>query len=89
MEKVSVRNEVEVPMGELKAKFVSFHGLVDGKEHVALDFRKNKTDEVVNVRIHSECFTGDIFNSSRCDCGEQLNEAIKKFSEEGLSLIHI
>jgi GTP cyclohydrolase II len=86
---VIVRNSVLIPLGEAKAKFVSFHGLTDGKEHIALDFRNAVSDEPVIVRVHSECLTGDIFQSSRCDCGEQLNEAVTKFNKEGGVLIYL
>lgn len=77
-----VRNSVPVPIRDKSANFVSFYNLVDQKEHVALDFRKEDQpksrteDHIVDVRIHSECFTGDIFGSGRCDCGEQLQEAV-------------
>lgn len=86
---VKVRNSVLIPLGEGRARFTSFTGLSDGKEHLALDFRKDISVEVIDVRIHSECLTGDVFNSSRCDCGEQLNEAVQKFNQTGGVLIYL
>lgn len=48
-----------------------------------------KTGEPVNVRVHSECMTGDVFASSRCDCGEQLAMALQHFKEQGGVLIYL
>jgi GTP cyclohydrolase II len=84
----SIRNQVRIPLQKKEALFVSFSGLVDGLEHIALDFRKNK-DEVPLVRIHSECLTGDVFHSTRCDCGEQLQEAIDTFASKGGVLLYL
>ncbi len=88
---LKVRNSVKVPLAkDRSANFVTFYGVEDQKDHVVLDFRKEKQNqEIIDVRIHSECLTGDIFGSSRCDCGEQLQEAIKKFDEVGGVLIYL
>lgn len=87
----SLRNSVPVPIKNLSANFVSFNGLVDGKEHVALDFRKKThiQEDVVTVRMHSECLTGDIFGSARCDCGEQLDEATNKLAAVNGVLLYL
>lgn len=54
----------------------------DGKEHVALVKGEIMPDKPVIVRLHSECLTGDVFGSCRCDCGPQLEAALKRISEE-------
>ncbi len=59
----------------------------DGKEHVALTMGDFSTSEPLLIRIHSECLTGDAFTSLRCDCGPQLEAAMKKISEEGRGMI--
>jgi len=64
-----------------------FENILDGKEHVAIikgDIRA--TDEVL-VRVHSECLTGDIFGSHRCDCGPQLHAALTKIEQEGQGVV--
>jgi GTP cyclohydrolase II len=57
--------------------------------HLALVSKAFNPEEIVTVRIHSECLTGDIFKSKRCDCGEQLNMAMKKISEENGVLLYM
>jgi 3,4-dihydroxy 2-butanone 4-phosphate synthase/GTP cyclohydrolase II len=65
-----------VPAGELHA--IVFRNVVDGREHLALVHGEVGSDRPALVRLHSECLTGDVFGSSRCDCGEQLNESIRQ-----------
>ncbi|MDD5748818.1 MAG: bifunctional 3,4-dihydroxy-2-butanone-4-phosphate synthase/GTP cyclohydrolase II, partial [Actinomycetota bacterium] len=67
--------------GEFSA--VGYESLVDGGFHVALVKGDVKGKKDVLVRVHSECLTGDVFRSKRCDCGEQLALALKKINEEG------
>ncbi|NSW90875.1 MAG: bifunctional 3,4-dihydroxy-2-butanone-4-phosphate synthase/GTP cyclohydrolase II [Firmicutes bacterium] len=72
--------------GDFKIK--AYENVINGEHHVALvkgDMRS--TDEPVLVRVHSECITGDAFHSLRCDCGEQLNAAMKLISEEGRGVL--
>ncbi len=57
--------------------------------HIAMVSPKINVDEVVFVRIHSECITGDLFHSNRCDCGEQLNKSMQIIEEEGGILIYL
>jgi len=57
--------------------------------HVVLSNLKDGLDKVVNVRIHSECMTGDVFSSVRCDCGEQLDFALEIFGKEGGMLVYL
>lgn len=59
----------------------------DGKEHVALAMGELETNEPLLVRIHSECLTGDAFSSLRCDCGPQLEAAMKKIADQGRGMI--
>jgi 3,4-dihydroxy 2-butanone 4-phosphate synthase/GTP cyclohydrolase II len=56
---------------------------VDDLKHIAMIMGEWKPDEPVLVRVHSECLTGDVFGSSRCDCGEQLDHAMRMIAEEG------
>ncbi|GAM56929.1 GTP cyclohydrolase II [Vibrio ishigakensis] len=82
-----VRARVHLKVGsksDIEAELLSFNGLKTEKEHVALIFKSadiNQTAPI--VRMHSECLTGDVFHSSRCDCGEQLDETINKMATEG------
>mmetsp|Transcript_2552 Transcript_2552/g.5723 ORF Transcript_2552/g.5723 Transcript_2552/m.5723 type:complete len:569 (+) Transcript_2552:210-1916(+) len=74
--------------GEFTA--VSYRSKVDGIEHVAFvygDAASGAEGENVLVRVHSECLTGDIFRSARCDCGNQLDMAMKKVAAEGRGVI--
>jgi 3,4-dihydroxy 2-butanone 4-phosphate synthase/GTP cyclohydrolase II len=65
-----------VPMGELQA--IVFRNIVDGREHLALVHGNVGGGRPALVRLHSECLTGDVFGSKRCDCGEQLAESLKQ-----------
>jgi 3,4-dihydroxy 2-butanone 4-phosphate synthase/GTP cyclohydrolase II len=58
-------------------RIIAFENDVDGREHLALVKGEIRADQSVLVRVHSECLTGDIFGSLRCDCGSQLERAIK------------
>ncbi len=60
---------------------------VDGYEHVALVKGEITPDEPVLVRVHSECLTGDVFGSARCDCGEQLHAAMRMVDQEGKGVV--
>jgi len=62
---------------------IAYKSHVDTGEHIALTIGEWTADEPVMVRIHSECLTGDVFGSMRCDCGEQIDLALKQISEEG------
>ncbi|MCD9021257.1 bifunctional 3,4-dihydroxy-2-butanone-4-phosphate synthase/GTP cyclohydrolase II [Cohnella silvisoli] len=84
-----VKREVEVRMptdfGTFQA--IAYTNEVDNKEHVA--FVKGKIDgsQPVLVRVHSECLTGDVFHSHRCDCGPQLEAALKQIDEAGSGVL--
>ncbi len=70
-----------------KAELVTFSGLMDGREHIALVFKGYDISHL--VRIHSECLTGDVFMSARCDCGPQLHESLSLLSEQGGVLLYL
>lgn len=89
--KISQRAEVTIPLGDeaVPARFVSFEGLCDGKEHIAILFGDPEKQDAPLVRIHSECLTGDVFGSQRCDCGEQLKEAQHRMAKQGGVLLYM
>lgn len=60
---------------------------LDQKEHLALVFGKLDLQKAVLVRIHSECFTGDVLGSLRCDCGPQLDQAMQQVAQAGAGVI--
>jgi len=65
----------------------AFHTELEDRTHVALVMGDPKPDEPVLVRVHSECLTGDVFGSTRCDCGGQLHSAMEKIQAEGKGVI--
>ena len=75
--------EARLPTGYGEAKAVAFRSAVDAAEHVALVFGDVNTSDPLLVRVHSECLTGDVLGSLRCDCGVQRDMAIKAISEAG------
>jgi len=75
--------EARIPTAYGDARAVAYNSSVDPAEHVALVFGDVNTDEPILVRVHSECLTGDVFGSLRCDCGVQRDMAIKAIAEEG------
>ncbi len=66
---------------------VAYINDVDSHEHLALVKGEWEPDEPILVRVHSECLTGDVFGSGRCDCGEQLHSAMKMIDEAGKGVI--
>ena len=80
-----VQARIPTRYGEFSLHYYS--NTVDNKEHIA--FVKNNVagQTHVPVRIHSECFTGDVLGSRRCDCGEQLDMALKIINEAGLGVL--
>ncbi len=71
--------------GEMRA--IVYENDIDHVDHVALVKGEIRPDDPVLVRVHSECLTGDAFGSMRCDCGEQLDAAMKMIQEEGRGII--
>ena len=86
-----VREQVTVRLQRggrsLDAELVTFRGLTDEGEHLAL--RLGPRDGTPVVRVHSECLTGDLFGSLRCDCGPQLDEALGLIAERGGVLLYL
>lgn len=68
-------------------KMIGFINKITGEHHVALVKGDVETDEPVLVRVHSECLTGDAFGSLRCDCGDQMHEALMRIEEEGRGVL--
>ncbi len=99
---VTVRSQVTVPLRfpdgfSATAEVMTFHGLADGKEHLLLGLGQweqtllDQGPEVAAplVRLHSECLTGDVFGSERCDCGPQLREAVEEIAAVGGFLLYL
>src|SRR5215471_6120111 len=98
----SIRTHVPVPLRfpdgyATTARMFSFSGLVDGREHLALGLgdwsasveRAADGGPPPLVRPHSECMTGDVFGSQRCDCGPQLREAVERISGVGGFVLYL
>jgi GTP cyclohydrolase II len=89
------RARVRVPLSfadgyRVDAELVTFHGLTDGAEHVAVILgERGEPGAVPLVRLHSECLTGDVFGSARCDCGPQLREAVERIADRGGVLLYL
>jgi GTP cyclohydrolase II len=98
----TVRTQVLVPLRfhdgyATTARVISFDGLVDGREHLAFglgDWAESAVRSAAGgpaplVRPHSECLTGDVFGSQRCDCGPQLREAAERVAAAGGFLLYL
>jgi GTP cyclohydrolase II len=97
----TIRTQVSLPLRfadgyETPARVFSFDGLVDGRENLAFGlgdragpFTRGQTGSTPLVRPHSECLTGDVFGSQRCDCGAQLREAVERIAESGGFLLYL
>jgi len=84
-----VRRSVEVALPSQFGSFraVAFENDIDKLEHLALVKGDIRGDEPVLVRVHSECLTGDVFGSVRCDCADQLHSAMERIEAEGAGVI--
>ncbi|MEV6956631.1 GTP cyclohydrolase II [Streptomyces sp. NPDC051183] len=90
----TVRSRVRVPLHlgdgySAEGQVVTFHGLVDGAEHLAIVLGDPDRASRPLVRLHSECLTGDVFGSARCDCGPQLREGVEKITDQGGILLYL
>ncbi|PYQ55183.1 MAG: bifunctional 3,4-dihydroxy-2-butanone-4-phosphate synthase/GTP cyclohydrolase II [Acidobacteria bacterium] len=79
--------EANLPTGYGPFRIHAFESLIDRQHHVALVMGDISPDEEVMVRVHSQCLTGDIFSSSRCDCGDQLHKALEMISQAGRGVL--
>ncbi|WP_304205712.1 bifunctional 3,4-dihydroxy-2-butanone-4-phosphate synthase/GTP cyclohydrolase II [Fusobacterium perfoetens] len=86
-ELVKVECSAKLPTDSGTFELVGFDNQLDGKEHIALVKGDVSGKENVLVRIHSECFTGDILGSYRCDCGSQLKRAMREIDAKGEGII--
>ncbi|WP_112468004.1 bifunctional 3,4-dihydroxy-2-butanone-4-phosphate synthase/GTP cyclohydrolase II [Streptomyces triticisoli] len=85
----TVRREAEVHLPTAHGVFTAYgyRSTVDGVEHVALVHGEIGDGEDVLVRVHSECLTGDVFGSQRCDCGPQLDTSLERIQAEGRGVV--
>jgi 3,4-dihydroxy 2-butanone 4-phosphate synthase / GTP cyclohydrolase II len=79
--------ETQLPTKFGDFEVVGFRSLVDEKHHVAMVKGEIEGQEDVLVRVHSECLTGDVFHSLRCDCGQQLEDALARIEDEGRGVL--
>jgi len=104
----AIRRRIRVPLRfadgySTNATVISFTGLADGEQHVALELGRpaevlargdddppdHPASGLPLVRLHSECLTGDVFGSQRCDCGPQLREAVERITKHGGYLLYL
>src|SRR3989337_3482202 len=89
MKKLEVERKVRarIPTAEGAFQLYLYHSSRDDKEHLALVMGDVEGKENVLVRVHSECFTGDVLGSQRCDCGEQLTHALQMIAGAGEGIL--
>jgi GTP cyclohydrolase II len=90
----TIRRRIRLPLRFVDgyattATAVSFTGLADGQQHLALQLGNAVPGGVPLVRLHSECLTGDVFGSERCDCGPQLRESVERVAEHGGYVLYL
>jgi 3,4-dihydroxy 2-butanone 4-phosphate synthase/GTP cyclohydrolase II len=79
--------EANLPTEFGNFRILGYQNMVNGEHHVALTMGDVANGEPVLCRVHSECLTGDVFGSRRCDCGEQLHQAMRQIAEEGRGVL--
>jgi 3,4-dihydroxy 2-butanone 4-phosphate synthase / GTP cyclohydrolase II len=79
--------EAKLPTQFGEFKIIAYRSTTDPTEHVAVVMGNVNTDEPVLVRVHSQCLTGDVLHSLRCDCGEQIEMALKRIAKEGRGVV--
>jgi 3,4-dihydroxy 2-butanone 4-phosphate synthase / GTP cyclohydrolase II len=79
--------EARIPLSAGTFRAVGYDSLLDGIEHVAFVYGEIGDGRDILVRVHSECLTGDVFGSLRCDCGPQLEAALEAVAEEGRGVV--
>ena len=82
-----VEDEASLPTAYGDFRAIGYRTLIDTREHVALVMGDITSGEPVLVRVHDKCVTGDVFQSLRCDCGEQLDAAMRRVAAEGRGVI--
>jgi GTP cyclohydrolase II len=87
--KISIQDQVQTRIPTRYGEFILhyYSNSLDNKEHVALVCGDVAGQDDVAVRIHSECFTGDVLGSRRCDCGEQLDSALEMIQQRGRGVL--
>jgi len=90
----AIRRRIRMPLRladgyATTATVVSFTGLTDAQQHVALELGRPAAARLPLVRLHSECLTGDVFGSQRCDCGPQLREAVERITKHGGYVLYL
>ena len=90
----AIRRRIRIPLRfaddySTTATVVSFTGLTDAQQHVALELGRPAAARLPLVRLHSECLTGDVFGSQRCDCGPQLREAVERITKHGGYVLYL
>ena len=85
---IKLVEKVNLPTDYGRFTFFLYESLIDGSEHIAL-VKGEITGEPTLVRVHSECFTGDVFFSQRCDCGIQLQKSLRVIGREGGVLLYL
>lgn len=83
--KATARAKLPTEYGEFI--MIAYENVINGEHHVALVKGKIEPKEPVLVRVHSECLTGEVFQSLRCDCGEQLHRALAEINKEGKGVL--
>ena len=79
--------EARIPTEHGTFNAVGFRSLIDDRQHIALVMGELGDGEGVLTRVHSECLTGDVFGSLRCDCGDQLDMALARVAAEGRGVV--
>ncbi|MBQ2568485.1 MAG: bifunctional 3,4-dihydroxy-2-butanone-4-phosphate synthase/GTP cyclohydrolase II [Clostridia bacterium] len=79
--------DADLPTAYGHFKIYGYRNSVNGEQHVALVMGDVANGEPVLCRVHSECLTGDVFGSARCDCGDQLHQAMRQIAEEGRGVV--
>lgn len=79
--------DVDLPLATGLFTAYGYRSLIDDRQHVALVAGDIGDGQNVLVRVHSECLTGDVFDSQRCDCGPQLHQALQRVSDEGRGVV--
>jgi GTP cyclohydrolase II len=90
----AIRRRIRIPLRfadgySATATVVTFTGLADAQQHVALELGRPGAARLPLVRLHSECLTGDVFGSQRCDCGPQLREAVERITKRGGYVLYL